>query len=301
MKNKLLTCPTASPKDSFWRAPFRRAGGIIALVLCIGGLLAMANPTKQPEQKPDVLQTKEGDLNAKKALSDAFEKTNKSKGYHFSGKGEAHYVEMGMTIPAEFNGVASNPDNLLHMVYQTKVMGGAKKYELYQKDDKKYTRNVASKKWAEGNALSPIIQSDRIKSALEGYKFGKDEKLNECDHSIIEATINEKDASELLSELPKTGALSAETKITCNKTRFKIWVDKKTSLISKMYFFVEVTAAMPGEETPKEGQESTPKSGQKMSVDIIIYISDYDKDIEITVPDEIKKVLDAKNKQLKNK
>lgn len=286
MKNKLLTC------------------GVIALFLCIGGLMLMANPNAKPpapkpapetkpapgKKMPEAAPTKEGDLKAKKAMADALDKRNKTKGYHFSGNRETFYVEMNMSIPAEFNGVKSNPDNMLCMVYETKVMGGSKKYELYQKGDKKYTRNVESEERAEGKALSPIMQSDRLKDALEGYKFGTEEKLNELDHIVIEATINDEGAAKLLADLPMP--LPAEAKLTCDKSNFTIWIDKKTGLISKISFFVEVTAVMPGSEKPEEGQEPAPKSGRKLSVEINIV--DYDKELEITVPDEIKEVLDAK-------
>ncbi|MEK7309901.1 MAG: hypothetical protein AAB038_03705 [Planctomycetota bacterium] len=290
MKDKLLMSAT---------------GGVIALILCFGGLTLMANPSAKPPtpkpapetkpapgiKMPEAPPTKEGDLKAKKSLADAFDKRNKTKGYHFSGKRETLYVEMNMPIPAEFNGVKNNPDNLLYMVYQTKVMGGSQKYELYQRGDKKYTRNVATEERAEGKALSPIMQSDRLKETLEGYKFGKEEKLDERDHIVIEATIKDEGAAKLLSELPMP--LPAEAKLTCDKSNFTIWVDKKTNLISKISFFVDVTATMPGSETPEEGQEPAAKSGRKLSVEITI--SDYDKEIEITVPDEIKEVLDAKD------
>ncbi|MEW6027666.1 MAG: hypothetical protein AB1599_10300 [Planctomycetota bacterium] len=279
------------------------AGGLIASVITLSGLLIMANPpTKPPEQKPQPSQkppaeakkpdeSKDPEAKAKKALADALDKRNKTKGYHFSGKRETQYVEMGMTIPASFDGVKNNGENLLYMVYQTQVMGGAKKYELYQKGDKKFARDIASEERVEGKTHSPLMQGDRLKDALNDYKLGKDEKLNERDHSVIEAAIKEEGAAKLLSELPMP--LPAEAKLTCDKSSFKIWVDKKTSLISKMHFFVEVTASMAGEETPEEEQESAPKSGRKIYVEINIY--DYDKDIEITVPDEIKEVLEAKD------
>ncbi|MBI5777838.1 MAG: hypothetical protein HZA49_00080 [Planctomycetes bacterium] len=292
MRNKLLT------------------GGAIALILCLGGLLLMANPNAKPPatkppagkpapetkpapeaKKPDAPPSKDGDVKAKKAFTDALEKRNKAKGYHFNGKRETLYVEMGMPIPASFEGVKNNTENLLYMVYETKVMSGPQRYELYQKGDKKYTRNVASEERAEGKAPSPILQGDRLATALEGYKFGKDEKIEEVDYAVIEATIKEEGASKLISELPMP--LPAEAKLTCDKSGFRIWVDKKTSLISKMVFFVEVSARMPGSETPEEGQEAPAPSGRKVSVDI--NITDYDKDIDITVPDEIKEVLDAKD------
>ena len=287
MRNKLIT------------------GGAIALILCVSGLLLTANPNAKPPatkppaeqkpapetKKPDAPPSKDGDVKAKKAFADAFDKRNKTKGYHFSGQRETIYMEMNMPIPATFEGVKNNSENLMYMVYETKVMSGPQKYELYQKGDKRYTRNVASEERAEGKAPSPILQGDRLKDALEGYRFGKDEKLNEIDYAVIEATIKEEGASKLISELPMP--LPAEAKLTCDKSGFRIWVDKKTSLISKMYFFVEVSAAMPGSETPEEGQDPAPKSGRKIQVDI--NISDYDKDIEITVPDEIKEVLDAKD------
>ena len=292
-------------------------GGVIALILCLGSLMLMANPNAKPPtpkpapgakpvpetkpapetKKPDAPATKEGDLKAKKALADAFDKRNKTKGYHFSGKRETSYVEMGMTIPADFNGVKSNPDNLLYMIYQTKVMGGSKKYELYQKGDKKYTRIVETEERAEGKALSPILQSDRLKETLEGYKFGPEEKLNELDHIVVGATIKDEGAAKLLSELPMP--LPAEAKLTCDKSNFSIWIEKKTGLISKISFFVEVTATMPGSEKPEEGQEPAPKSGRRLAVEI--NITDYDKDIEITVPDEIKEVLDAKDEKPEEK
>ena len=287
MKNKLLT------------------GGAIALILCLGGLFLTANPNMKPgtkpppetkpapeTKKPEAAPTKEGDLKAKKAMNDAFDKRNKSKGFHFSGTRKTNYVESGFAIPAEFNGVKNNTDNLFYMVYQTSIMGSAQKFELYQKGDKKYTRNVATEERAEGKAVSPIMQGDRIKDDLEGYKFGKEEKLNERDQTVIEAVIKDEGVNKLLADLPKMGALPAEAKITCDKSGFKIWVDKKTSLISKMSFFIEITAAMPGEEPTEEGQEPGPKSGRQIYADIDI--SEYNKDVEITVPDEIKEVMDAK-------
>jgi len=269
-------------------------GGVIALTICFGGLMLSANPNMKPapEKKTapetkSVPETKKTD--AKKAFGEAFEKRNKTKGYHFTGKRETSYVEMGMTIPAQFNGIKNNKDNLLYMTYQTSVMGSSKKYELYQKADKKFARDIASEERVEGKTHSPIMQGDRLMDTLEGYKFAKEEKLDERDHTVIEATIKLDGANKLLSELPMP--LPAEAKLTCDKSGFRIWIDKKTSLISKMYFFVEVSAAMPGAETPEEGEEAAPKSGRKIAVDINLF--DYDKDIEISVPDEVKEVLDA--------
>ena len=288
-------------------------GGAMALILCLGGLMLMANPNAKPPtpkpapdakpapetKKPEAPPTKEGDLKAKKAFTDAFDKRNKSKGYHFVGKREIVYVEMNMPIQASVEGVKNNGENLLYMVYQTKVMGSDRKYELYQKGDKKYTRNVATEEREEGRAVSPILQGDRLLENLEAYRFGKEEKIEERDFIVIEASIKSDGVNKLLAELPKMGALPPEAKITCDKSGFRIMVDKKTSLIAKMYFFVEVTATMPGSETPAEGQEAAPKGGRNISVDI--NIADYDKDIEITVPDEIKEVLDAKEEQPEGK
>jgi hypothetical protein len=280
--------------------------GIIALFLLLSGLLLTANPNMKPSdkpapeqkpapetKKPDDPPSKDGDLKAKKAFNNAIEKRSKTKGFHFVGKRQTVYTEMNFAIPAEFEGIKDNSQDLLYMAYETKGMSGAQKFELFQKGEKKYTRNTDTEERAEGKAVSPILQADRIKNALENYRFGKDEKNDEHEFAVIEASIKKDGVDKLLADLPKMAALPGNAKITYDKSLFKIWVDKKTSLISRMLFFVEVSATMPSNDPEGEESEAPKKLGRNIVADINLF--DYDTNIKIPVPDEIKDELGIKN------
>lgn len=248
---------------------------------------------------------KEEEENPKEAIIKAINATFDSPGFHIKGKGlfTATGPKTNIRIESALSGITQKPD-LSYLVIESEDTG--EKAEIYRQGKNAVMRSNKNAKWAKQPVASPAEFIETYKNTLENIKFVyseqsesvKEEKINDKPCRVIEATLTNDGINNLLT-LYKMAILPNSEKTS----RGEIWIGKEDNLIYKINVKVEITAENPSFIPPDEEESGEPKKKrtQKTNVKLEATIScfDYDKDINIKIPDEVKKVLTDKKEENK--
>jgi hypothetical protein len=272
---------------------------VLSGVIVVTGVLGLSATPEGTSNEKEKNQPKKGDI--KKIIADAFVKISSSKGYHF--KGERKTTSMmgrGMgapNIPTSLEGLTKNhyqsdvisDTTLTYMTFETKMMSNSQKYALYQQGEKKYCLNLADSKQIDNPTQTPAAQMEMLKDSLSDFTLIKDVEPDDSNCFVITATIGVKCADFIMDSIPKMMSVALDIKRSYTQSTLAIWIDKDTKLPRKISYFIEATS----EISMGQSDEKMKGPSQKISQEVIFY--DYNKELEIKLPPEVKEFLDSKS------
>jgi hypothetical protein len=246
---------------------------------------------------------------AKQIILNALEKQQQTKGYHFKGTYDLEQTQLkdrGTPITYTFtcltSGIHQNPD-YEKLVVESKYG----KTETYQNDKKTAMQN--KDKWSffptRKSSLSYTDRSDKLFRFLcnymEDFKSVGAEKLKETDCFIVESLIPDEVLQKIYPNLGETGQI-IETKFPV--AFCKVWIGQENNLPYKFSFTYtkETEIFLPPEQEPGDEKVSDknnafclrgPRLKTYKSETYKITFMDYDKNVDIEMPEEVKKALES--------
>ena len=220
--------------------------------------------------------------------------------------------EMGISFPVTLN--IAKYDNLTHInsEFMNRPVDG------YSDGKTLVMMDPMTKRWMcmppeQRDMLLVLLEQVRRKIYIEhinSASFSNDEKIQDKNYQVIEATIKPEASNEILAT--QNNPMLQGLSIKIDKSSLKVWVEKDTCLIFKAVLNIESTLAgaipgMPGNdiEDEEEAAESKTPSAKpddqkpdapkttKIKYEIEINNSDYNKVPPIVIPDEVKKLLET--------
>jgi hypothetical protein len=279
---------------------YRKIGlwvGLIGLMtLLVGGAVWSEEKKPEPanpETKPEEKAKDKSDLKAKEMLLQAFKKMDETKGFHLETRMSQKTNES--TIKFSTKGIHQNP-NLTYL--KMKVAG--LETALYQKDGRTAVKNPLSGEWEDSThgpdePASPLEGLLGTIKGLENERFLSEEKVKDKDCKIVEASLYHKFLTEQLKiEMQEPGIdvspdILNKGEIKIIKSSYKVWIAKDDLLPYKITYSVAWEFSQIPEEKSEESAEPL-----KMTFERILEMKffDYNKDIEIKLPPEVKEILD---------
>lgn len=247
------------------------------------------------------------DTLAKETVVKGFENLTKTKGYRFTGEVKISYEGAamgGMGLMGDGDGgVEAIKIEVVHknpgLTYIKQEIGNLERIggEIYRKGNKTVRKETEGEKWhLEDNqnlfsypGLSPT-EYEQIKGYLDKAQFQSDEKINDIPCKVIEVLLNAEGIKKMMPE----GLLPIGINLN---PKYKIWVGEKDNNIYKMLISMELNMGglmmeLGGDDGPLP--EAPPF---KMKMNTEIKFSDYNKEIEIKIPEEASKLLEKSDKE----
>lgn len=236
----------------------------------------------------------------KEVVLQALKKVEEAKGYHFESKftiaiNQADGKNVFKISCTMKEGIHLRPD-----VAYGKFEAMGHKSEVYQKGNKVAAKGVKSDRWVKGNPAAyplPSEQWEILKEYLEDAEFSGKETLKDKECQVVKVSIKLEGLIKMLKKLNISRA-GEETPVSS----YKIWIGEKDSFIYKLFSSMEIPHGTKKKEPKEEGPpgvSSAPpeKEGhkhQELTRSIINEIDffDYNKDIDIKIPAEVKKLLE---------
>jgi hypothetical protein len=228
--------------------------------------------------------------NQKSIITDSLKATFAATGFHIQARGNLDVTGPKTNIKAEtvVTGIHRHPD-ISCLTFDSEDMGD--KMEVYQQGGKTAVRNNKNNKWVKQEVVSPTEFVELLKETLENIKLTGEEKIDKINCRIIEATLNQDGINKILA-LYNIGIFPSAEK----KSAVKIWSGKEDNLIYKITVMIESVSEnkpvipMDDEEENQilKRKKPLPKTTVNFKVEISIF--DYNKDVDIKIPEEVKKV-----------
>ncbi|MEK7309255.1 MAG: hypothetical protein AAB038_00370 [Planctomycetota bacterium] len=276
---------------------------------------APANPAQTKDNVKTKAETKneearkKDEIIQKKMLNDGFDKTMKSKGYRFKGVRMIGFVMAEpFKLETPFRGVTKNPNKsakeitapLTYMTCETAgVNGAAQKHELYQLGDRKHAKNLPTGKPVDPNdstartptpldLIAPVIET------LENHKRAPEETINGMECFVIEAVMEKTGADHIVSQqqtlkgfMPPAGSRIYKT------AAFKVWLDKQEKIVRQIEVDIDYSTQAGSTSSPGAKMPTITSRQVQMKVSFL----DYDQNIQIEVPDAVKKEIGLRSGQ----
>jgi len=278
---------------------------ILWAILLLAGLWSGVILFGAEEPKKDKPQSDEE--KAKTAVVDAYKKTTESKGYHVEWKMSLKPKQeeaMNVEITFDLQGVMKNPD-FCHLKGKTTQKGMGKEAEkeaegeVYIQGKQTVSKESTSDdkgKWRKEPTTINLPDAISIpKDVAEKHKFGKEEKVKDKECTVVEAILT----NAVLKEFSKKMAMPLlEGKATLEQSNCKFWIDKKDGALMRVMYNLNVSYELPqppeppGNEGDDKEEPAPPQSKKaitKVAMDFTLF--DYNKDIDIKIPDEVQKLL----------
>ena len=244
---------------------------LVSLALTLG--IARAEDKKdtgESKQKPEAI------------FAQSCKKPDEVKGFHLKitvaqevGKDKESMVSTGKQ---------QNPDS----IYLESSTGS----ETYGKGKFITVRSSPKSKWqsfippgVKDQEIIPLKQIMKACGHSKEAKFIENAELQGIKCQGIEMSLTDEGISKIIPSI----ALVKNTKY--HDAFYRLWYDPKTLLPYKVIFTIKITVI---QEDPFEEEESKQKKEVTSIQTITIDIFDYDKNIEIKFPDEVKKIFEAK-------
>lgn len=251
---------------------------LLALVLvCLGLVFSISAGAEKAEEKK---------TDAKESFIQACKKPDETKGFHMQLTIKQDTGAMKQTI--EMKGRQENPDKMY-----LEVGAGKQIIELYAQGDKAALRMSKKDKWQfqpkqEGVEMLPLKQILRMSQYIKDAKFIEEKEINKTKCQGVSIAINDEGLAKManLEHVPKG------VKVKFSDTSYAMWFNPKDLLPYRIAISYKVSI-----EQPSEGDDPA-KEPDKTTIDASIecLLSDYDKDIEIALPDEVKELFEEKKK-----
>jgi hypothetical protein len=260
---------------------------IWVVTACIFSSVCISN---EPAETPKTKET------PKEVLEKVITTTLESKGFYFKGTGSFSFKgpKTDINIENTFSGMNQKPD-LSYISMESKDTG--EKIEAYRHGENVAMRSNKQKEWVRQNFASPKEFIGIYKDNTENIKIDDsvEEKINDTPCRVIEASLNQNGINDFLAlykNIPKGLVNATKTSV------IKIWSGKSDNLVYKITVKIDITIEnklSPAEEDenenlPPDKKIKPPKTLVKFSGEVTCY--DYNKDIEIKIPDEVKKIWD---------
>jgi hypothetical protein len=243
-----------------------------------------SEPTKQVVNNTVVKPsepTKAAQPNAQEIFPQICNKPDLTTGFHFKMTSEEIIENTGQTDPSkpqlkrsiETNGKQQNPD----MLYMATVFEG-NKIEMFAKGNKIALKNYDKPNWQlkSNPAQSGLIQQLLSPSKyLQDAKFIDESEINGIKCRGIEITLTDEGFAKVAGD-----NLFMSYKVKQSNASYNIWYDPAKLLPYRIVFSISMTVE------PLSAKENKP--AQKHNTTVILDLSDYDKDVEIVCPDEVK-------------
>ncbi|MBI4834321.1 MAG: hypothetical protein HY811_05855 [Planctomycetes bacterium] len=233
----------------------------------------------------------------KELLEKVITATLNADGFYFKGTGFFSFKGPKTDIKIEntFFGMNQKPD-LSYITMESKDTG--EKIEAYRQGKNAAMRGNKQKEWVRQNFASPKEFIDIYKNNTENIKFddGVEEKINDTPCRVIEASLNQKGINDFLALYKNV----PEGLVNATKSSvIKVWAGKSNNLVYKITVKIDVTIQNELSPAEKDDNENLPpdkkkqpeKTYVKFSGEVACY--DYDKPVEIKIPDEVKEIWDG--------
>mgnify|MGYP001559308873 CR=1 FL=1 len=273
--------------------------GVLGMAILSAGPVDAQSAKEKAEAKNEAARKKD-EIILKKMLTDGFDKTMKSKGYRFKGVRAIGFVmDQPFKLDTPFRGLTKNPHKsareitapLTYMTCETAGPNGAsQKHELYQLGGRKHARNLPAKKPldpddSQNRTPSPLDLIGPVIETLENHTRAPEETINGMECFVIEAVMAKTGADHIVSEQQTLkGFMPPAGSRIYKKAGFKIWIDKSEKIVRKIE--VDIDYSTPGAASPA-GAKMPRISSRQVQMECSFF--DYDQDIQIEVPDEVRK------------
>jgi len=266
--------------------------GLVALMVLLVGSTGWVEETKKepvkPEEKTEEKPKDKSDPKAKEMVLQALKKLYKTKGFRFESK-QITTMQMGEevmgTIEMTMKGIHRPSDKLSYMRVKTisQDPSGAieSEYEYYKKANKFVGKVLPEDEWQDATSwmdkdlLLRVEGFELSEKWLEKVQFSEVAKVKDKECQIINVSLT----SEGLSEFLTRQNISDQARKKFTDFVYKIWVNKDESLPYKLNFSMEIS------------EEKGPMA-IKAKWNSEVLFGDYDKDIEIKLPPEVKELLE---------
>ena len=242
---------------------------------------------------------KEELTNPRDIITDSLKATFATTGFHIKARGYLDVTGPKTNIKTEtvVTGIRKSPD-ISHLSFETEDMN--QKMEVYQQGGKSAAKDNKDNKWVKQEVVSPAEFVALFKGTLDNVKLAGEEKIDKINCRTIESNLNQNGINNFLA-LYNIGIFPSAEK----ESAVKIWIGKEDNLVYKITAMIKsVSESKPviSMEDEDEGKPSKKKNPvQKTTVNFYVEISifDYNKDIDIKIPEEVKKVMEECNKPVK--
>lgn len=273
---------------------FRIIGLVIILTLnlvCTGAdkETPKAAGTEQPKPKEEI-------NNPKEIINKSIKATFDATGFHIKARGYLDVTGPKTNIKTEtvVTGIRKSPD-ISHLTFDTEDMN--EKMEVYQQAGKTAAKDNKENKWVKQEVVSPTEFVTLLKDTLENIKISGEEKIDKINCQVMESNLNQDGINNLLA-LYNIGIFPSAEK----KSAVKVWSGKEDNLIYKITVMIEsISESKPMMPMDDEEESQTlkrkkpaPKTIVNFKVEISIF--DYNKDIDIKIPEEVKKLWEEATK-----
>jgi hypothetical protein len=224
---------------------------------------------------------------AKELLLKAFDNFNKAKGYRFSanisGTVTNKTANVEMTSPPSKAESFQKGQDFTYLKIEDK--DGLT--EVYLKNDRVVAKKPGKEKWQkikEDDDLMMdlfMVQSfrfNKLRDLFDKTRFGTNDKYKGVVCQIVDLPLKTKDASKIVPEsaMNKLRELG-EGEIT--GLQYKIWIGKNDNIIYKIFISLDIEIVQ---------SESTTNILASSDINIL----DYDKEIDLKIPEEVKGLLE---------
>lgn len=238
------------------------------------------------------------ELNSPKDIITASLKTTFAvTGFHIKARGYLDVTGPKTNIKTEtvVSGIRKAPD-ISYLSFETEDMN--QKMEVYQQTGKTAAKDNKDNKWVKQEVVSPTEFVELLKGTLENVKLTGEDKIDKINCQVIEANLNQDGINNLLA-LYNIGIFPSAEK----ESAVKVWIGKEDNLIYKITVMIKSVSEnkpmipMDDEDEGKPSKKKNPVQKTTVNFKVEISIFDYNKDVDIKIPGEVKKLWEEAAKE----